>query len=244
VFEQAMVALDGAEVPPPAAEPKLWALFKPRKVLCEAIQEKSDGTETLRRRMRRWYEKEMVQIGKTVGVGLEEESLKDKHWVIVTGLSWASDGLVLLTNDGIFAQTLASAESNILSAFDVKIQGVSPEAERGDPPVDLLHKWRTGAKAGGVKYGRVWCSMTKRTGATSRLRVKYVESPERPIDMLLDAHGMRVQTIRRYAFGPYLVTDVPQDRVLRIPIHKSLRHLIPVADMRQALVPVRGALIE
>ncbi|CAE7608993.1 rluB, partial [Symbiodinium sp. CCMP2456] len=138
--------------------------------------------------------KELKKLGNAAGEGLEEESLKDKHWVIATGLAYASDGLVLLTNDGIFAETLASAEGNILSAYDVKIQG--------DPPVELLHKWRTGAKAGGVRYGRVWCSMTKRTGATSKLRVKYVESPERPIDMLLDAHGMRVQTIRRYAFGP------------------------------------------
>ncbi|CAE7330932.1 unnamed protein product [Symbiodinium natans] len=163
VFEQAQVVLDGMEVPAPGPEPKLWAMNKPRKVLCEPGPEKSDGTETLRRRMRRWYEKEMTKIGKAVGEGLEEESLKDKHWVIATGLAYASDGLVLLTNDGIFAETLASAESNVLTAYDVKIQG--------DPPIDLLHKWRTGARAGGVKYGRVWCSMTKRTGATAKLRV-------------------------------------------------------------------------
>eukprot|EP00434_Breviolum_minutum_P008849 symbB.v1.2.007804.t1/scaffold485.1/size197678/7 len=65
---------------------------------------------------------------------------------LVTGLAYQFDGLVLLTNDGLFAETLASAEANILSAFDCKIQG--------DPPVDLLHKWRTGARAAGVNYGR------------------------------------------------------------------------------------------
>lgn len=62
------------------------------------------------------------------------------------------------------------AESNVLSAFDCKVQGrkdlaghegkapaaffVSASNVRGDPPVELLHKWRTGARAAGVNYGR------------------------------------------------------------------------------------------
>lgn len=234
VFQEAYVTLDGVNVPPPEPEPKLWAMFKPRKVLCENLER--EDTKTLRSRMRRWYDKEADRVGKAASAGLEEESLKDRHWVIVTGLAYAHDGLVLLTNDGIFAETLSSAEANILSAFDCKIQG--------DLPVDLLHQWRTGARAAGVNYGRVFCSVKKRTGATFRLRVRYVESPERPIDMLLDAHRMRIQTVRRYSFGPYIVTDIPADKVVRIPIHKSLRHLIPVADMRQTLVPLHGAMME
>ena len=39
-----------------------------------------------------------------------------------------------------------------------------------------------------VAVGKVFCSVTKRTGATFRLRVRYVESPERPVDMSLDSH--------------------------------------------------------
>ncbi|CAK9008568.1 unnamed protein product [Durusdinium trenchii] len=234
VFQEAHVTLDGVNVPPPEPEPKLWAMFKPRKVLCENLER--EDARTIRAKMRRWYEKEINRAGQALAVGLEEESLKDRHWVIVTGLAYAFDGLVLLTNDGIFAETLASAESNILSAFDCKIQG--------DPPVEVLHKWRTGARAAGVNYGRVFCTVQKRTGATYRMRVRYVESPDRPIDMLLDAHRMRIQTVRRYAFGPYVLSDVPEDNVIRVPIHKSIRHLLPVADMRQTLVPVHGAMLE
>ncbi|CAJ1422689.1 unnamed protein product [Effrenium voratum] len=220
VFQQAHVTLDGLTVPPPDPEPKLWAMFKPRKVICENVER--EGMESLRSRMRRWGEKEMKRAGKAGGVGLEEENLQDKHWVIVTGLPYAFDGLVLLTNDGIFAETLASAESNVLSAFDCKVQG--------DPPVELLHKWRTGARAAGVNYGRVFCSVTKRTGATFRLRVRYVESPDRPVDMLLDSHRMRVQTVRRHSFGPYIVTDV------------ACLHVDALAELREAKIVLASGL--
>ncbi|CAE8611690.1 unnamed protein product [Polarella glacialis] len=233
VFSEAYVTLDGYEVPPPNPEPKLWAMFKPRKVMCEGIER--EGTESLRSRMRRWYDKEVNRTGAAQATGLDEESLMQKHFVVVCGLPYFADGLVLLTNDGIFSEALQSEESNILSAFDVKIQG--------DPPVDLLHSWRRGARANGVDYGRVFCSITRRNGATTRLRVRLVESPDRPVDMLLQSVRMRVNQVRRYSFGPYVVTDLPDDRVTRIPIHKSIKHLIPVADMRQALVPARGVLL-
>ena len=80
---------------------------------------------------------EINRSGHAASVGLEEESLKDRHWVIapaldtftqigkedfgysigrtfeVTGLAYAHDGLVLLTNDGIFAETLASSSLRV-----------------------------------------------------------------------------------------------------------------------------------
>eukprot|EP00930_Biecheleria_cincta_P003727 TRINITY_DN104653_c0_g1_i1.p1 TRINITY_DN104653_c0_g1~~TRINITY_DN104653_c0_g1_i1.p1 ORF type:complete len:285 (+),score=41.58 TRINITY_DN104653_c0_g1_i1:59-913(+) len=216
VFTEAHVTFDGVQVPPPAPEPKLWVMNKPRKVMCENVER--EGTESLRSRMKKWYEKEVRKTGTATAAGLDEESLMQKHFVIVCGLPYMADGLVLLTNDGIFAETLASEESNILSAFDVKVQG--------DPPVDLIHSWRRGARAAGVNFGRVFCEITRRTSATTRMRVRLVESPDRPVDMLLGSAGMRLQHLRRHSFGPYVVTDVPMDRVVRVPIHKSLRHLI------------------
>mmetsp|Transcript_66993 Transcript_66993/g.139883 ORF Transcript_66993/g.139883 Transcript_66993/m.139883 type:complete len:160 (+) Transcript_66993:473-952(+) len=54
---------------------------------------------------------------------------------------------------------------------------------------------------------------------------------------------MEVIALRRYAFGPYLCTDLPLDRLMEVAIHKSIRNLVPQADMRQALVPVRGSVV-
>jgi len=234
VFNEAIVTVDGSEAPPPRPGPRLWAMFKPKKVLCSDTPEKED-TETLRSLLRKRYEREVLLNGRVQSLDLDTETLHDKHFNVVAGLPFAADGLVLLTNDGLFAKTLTDPESRILTAYDVKISG--------DPPVDLLHSWRRSAKAQGIHYGQVFCSITKRTGATTRLRVRYVESPQRPLDVLLEKAKMKVIAIQRFAFGPYLGTAIPQDRCVEVPVDKSLKHLVPQADMRQALVPVRGGIV-
>ena len=44
--------------------------------------------------------------------------------------------------------SILGRQEALLLALGTRMSGA------GDPPVELLHKWRTGAKAGGVKYGR------------------------------------------------------------------------------------------
>lgn len=233
VFAEAAVTVDGQGIPPPEPQPRLWGLFKPRKVLCQDAER--PGEATLRSFMRKWRDKEVKFTGKAQAVGLDDECLDDKHFVIVCGLAYGADGLVLLTNDGLFAKALTSTDSRILTVYDVKISG--------DPNVQLLHDWRKGARAGGIDFGRVFCSITKRNGATTRLKVRLVESPERPLDLLFERARMRVNRLQRHSFGPYLVTQLPKDRVIRLPVHSSIQHLCPVADMRQALVPCRGGIL-
>jgi len=233
VFSEASVAVDGRAVPPPRPRPRLWATFKPRRVLCQDAEK--EDVETLRSLFRKRYARELKLNGQALSIGLEEETLHNKHFVIVTGLPFTADGLVLLTNDGLFADALTRAESRILTMFDIKIAG--------DAPVDLLHSWRRNAHVGGINYGQVFTSITKRTGAATRLRLRYVETSQRPIDLLLERAKMRVIAIQRHAFGPYSVGDIPPDRCVEVPVHKSMTHLCPQADMRQVLLPTRGALI-
>jgi len=232
VFAEASVTVDGIEAPPEPG-PRLWALFKPRNVLCQ--QEEKEGEKTLRSVMREWRNREVARTGTTQAIGLDEECLDDKHFVIVSGLAYGADGLVLLTNDGLFARELNRKENRILTVYDVKIAG--------DPPVDLLHSWRKRAKVGGIDYGQVFSSITRRNGTTTKLRVRLVESADRPIDLLFERARMKVYRMQRHGFGPYVVSELPLDRCVRIPVHKSLKHLCPVADMRQALVPTPGSIV-
>eukprot|EP00747_Dinoflagellata_sp_TGD_P187294 gnl/TRDRNA2_/TRDRNA2_44868_c0_seq1.p1 gnl/TRDRNA2_/TRDRNA2_44868_c0~~gnl/TRDRNA2_/TRDRNA2_44868_c0_seq1.p1 ORF type:complete len:354 (+),score=45.74 gnl/TRDRNA2_/TRDRNA2_44868_c0_seq1:3-1064(+) len=248
VFAEARVFVDNIEVPPPMPWPKLWAMHKPRKVLCtsdpeelqpaeEVGEEPKPGTVvTLRSFMRNWTARELYRQGSAQSVGLEEECLSDKHFVIACGLPYGADGLVLLTNDGIFAETLTRPESLILSTYDVRVAG--------SPNVEMLHKWRNGARARGIDFGQVFASITKRTSAATRMRLRYVETPERPIELLLESAKLRVNRLRRHGFGPYIVTDLPREScTVQVPIHKGISHLCPQADMRQVLVPAAGGIV-
>lgn len=233
VFAEAVVTVDGHEVPPPRSEPRIWAMWKHRRVLCQDGER--EGVETLRSVLRKRYEKEVTMNGQAQCIGLEEETPWNKHFVIIGGLPFMGDGLVLLTNDGVFADSLMSVESKILSIYDVKVSG--------DPPIELLHSWRRHARAGGLDFGQVFCSITTRRGATTRLRVRLVESPERPLDCLMEKAKLSVIALRRHSFGPYCVTQIPWERCLEVPVHSSIKHLCPQADMRQVLVPTRGGIV-
>eukprot|EP00929_Paragymnodinium_shiwhaense_P077185 TRINITY_DN39741_c0_g1_i1.p1 TRINITY_DN39741_c0_g1~~TRINITY_DN39741_c0_g1_i1.p1 ORF type:complete len:330 (-),score=72.12 TRINITY_DN39741_c0_g1_i1:291-1280(-) len=235
VFAEAEVTIDeDVWVPPPEARPKLWALRKPRKVLCQDAEK--EGVKTLRALMREWKEREITLNGNAASRDIDVETLDDKAFVIVCGLPFVGDGLVLMTNDGLFAEALQRPESRILTEYDVKIQG--------DPPVDLLHKWRkTGARYNGVDYGQVFTSITRRSPSACRLRIRFVEAPDRPLEILLEKARMRVNRLTRYAFGPYRETAFAEKRITQIPIHEDLQWLIPKADMRQVLVPTRGGIV-
>lgn len=233
VFAEATVTVDGSEAPAPRPKPRLWGMIKPRKVMCSDIEQ--EGTVTLRSLLRTRYEHEVAWTGNSRSIGLDGETLWNKHFIVVSGLAFMSDGLLLITNDGIFAEVLRDVSSKIITAYDVKISG--------DPPVELLHEWRRKARAGGVDFGQVFCSITKRTGATTKLRVNFVETPERPLEMLLELSKMKVIACRRHAFGTYRGSQLPKDRLIELPIDSSLMHLCPKADMRQVLVPTHGGIL-
>lgn len=234
VFGEALVTLDGRDVPAPGPLPKLWGFKKPKKVLCQT--EETEGKETIRGLMRKWSDKEHRRLGDAQCIGLDEEALHDRHFIVVCSLPFGGDGMVLATNDGLFAKALQSTESRILTEYDVKVAG--------DPPVDLLHSWRKGgARAGGVNFGQVYTSITSRSPSACWLRIRYVESPERPIELLLERARLRAHRLRRHAFGPYLVTQLQEDRIRPFKIHRDLMHLIPPADVRQTLVATRGGIV-
>jgi len=54
---------------------------------------------------------------------------------------------------------------------------------------------------------------------------------------------MRINRLRLYAFGPYIVTDLGPGRVREVEVHESLRMLVPPPDVRQTLVPAKGKMM-
>ena len=55
-----------------------------------------DGVVTIRSLLRSWKVREQKFLGDAVTMGLEEESLGDRHFLIACGLPFAADGLVLV----------------------------------------------------------------------------------------------------------------------------------------------------
>jgi 23S rRNA pseudouridine2605 synthase len=119
-------------------------------------------------------------------------------------LDWASEGLLLLTNDGELANALMKASSNVPKTYVVKVAGQPEEAK--------LEKLRRGVSIAEKGGRRVRTAPAKikliREGDNPWLEVTIVEGRNRQVRKMFEEVGHHVEKIRRVQYGP-LSLDVP-----------------------------------
>src|SRR5437667_8110745 len=119
-------------------------------------------------------------------------------------LDYASEGLLLMTNDGALAQKLMKAGSHVPKTYLVKISGKPGEKD--------LNRLRTGITIELEDGRRVKTSPAKirllEGGANPWYEVILIEGRNRQIRRMFQRVGFNVEKIRRVRLGP-LVLDVP-----------------------------------
>ena len=119
-------------------------------------------------------------------------------------LDYASEGLLLLTNDGELAHKLMKASSHVPKTYVVKVAG--------SPNEDAIAKLRTGVSIGTdegkrVKTGPAGVRIVKE-GNNPWYELTLIEGRNRQIRRMFEAVGHHVEKIRRVGYGP-LTLDVP-----------------------------------
>lgn len=119
-------------------------------------------------------------------------------------LDYASEGLLLMTNDGDLAHRLMKAASHVAKTYVVKVAGV--------PKDEAINKLRAGVSIATDDGKRV------KTGAAAIRIVKQANNPwyeitliegrNRQIRRMFEAVGHHVEKIKRVRYGP-LTLDVP-----------------------------------
>jgi len=119
-------------------------------------------------------------------------------------LDWASEGLLLLTNDGALANGLMKAASHVPKTYVVKVAG-QPEEEK----IEKLRKGVSIAEKGGrrVRTAPAKIRLIKE-GDNPWLEVTLTEGRNRQIRKMFEEVGHHVEKIRRVHYGP-LALDVP-----------------------------------
>jgi len=119
-------------------------------------------------------------------------------------LDWASEGLLLMTNDGALANALMKASSNVAKTYVVKVAGQPDEAK--------LDKLRCGVSIAEKGGRRVRTAPAKirliREGDNPWLEVTIIEGRNRQVRKMFEEVGHHVEKIRRVQYGP-LTLDVP-----------------------------------
>jgi 23S rRNA pseudouridine2605 synthase len=139
-------------------------------------------------------------------------------------LDYASEGLLLLTNDGALAQQLTNAASHVPKTYLVKINGKPNEA--------ALQKLRSGVHITLDDNRRVKTSPAKirllEDAPNPWYEVTLIEGRNRQIRRMFQSVGFLVEKIKRTQLGP-LKLDVPSGKFRPLTIREvaQLKHFRP-----------------
>lgn len=119
-------------------------------------------------------------------------------------LDYASEGLLIMTNDGELANLLMKAGSHVSKTYLVKVAGT--------PKEDAIAKLRAGVSIATDEGKRVRTSPAAvkiiKEAANPWYEITLIEGRNRQIRRMFEAVGHHVEKIKRVKYGP-LVLDVP-----------------------------------
>src|ERR1041384_2032025 len=127
---------------------------------------------------------------------------KDLPRLISVGrLDLATEGLLLLTNDGGLARVLELPSTGWLRRYRVRAHGrISAEQ---------LTALRRGISIGGIHYGPIEASIDRVQGSNLWLTFAIREGKNREVKNVLGHLGLAVNRLIRVSFGPFRLGDLP-----------------------------------
>ncbi|NJN64150.1 MAG: rRNA pseudouridine synthase, partial [Acidobacteria bacterium] len=167
------IRVDGKLLRPTSAARTYLAAFKPREML--TTLEDPEGRPTVRNLL---------------------HAARIRSRVFPVGrLDWDADGLLLLTDDGDWAQRIAHPRHHLGKVYRVKVRGTPSEPE--------LERLRRGIFIeAGVRTAPALVEIEKAGEPTSWVRVTLFEGRHNQIKRMFERIGHPVRRLRRVAIGP------------------------------------------
>jgi 23S rRNA pseudouridine2605 synthase len=152
-------------------------------------------------------------------------------------LDYASEGLLLMTNDGELANALTRAAANVEKTYLVKVSGRPKEQA-----LDLLRAGLMIERGKpGSGEGRVMTAPAKvrlvREGENPWYELVLIEGRNREIRKMFEEIGHHAEKIRRIGYGP-LVLDVEPGKMRELTL-EEIEQLKRMAKAKPAEAPVR-----
>lgn len=184
VSEDDTIAIDGK--PLPVKEPtRLWRYHKPEGLVVS--HKDPEGRRSVFDALRQ-------QLPRVVSIGR---------------LDIATEGLLLLTNDGELARLLELPATGWVRRYRVRAFG------RPDP--EALARLRDGITIEGIHYGPIEARIDKEQGDNSWLSFAIREGKNREIKRVCEHLGLTVNRLIRISFGPFQLGDLKPGEIDEVP---------------------------
>lgn len=135
---------------------------------------------------------------------------EDMPRVISVGrLDYASEGLLLLTNDGELARRLELPTNSWVRRYRVRVHG-EVDAEK-------LVALEKGITIDGVRYGGIKAVLDRQKGANAWVTVSIKEGKNREVRRVFDYLGWPVLRLIRVAYGPFQLGSLGEGEVEEVP---------------------------
>lgn len=115
-------------------------------------------------------------------------------------LDYLSEGLLLLTNDGDFANKVMHPSFQVTKVYEVKVFGAVDQ--------EILRNLRAGATLEGVKLSPKSVRIIKQLKAKTWLEFRLEEGRNREIRRICEAHGLTVDKLKRVAIGGLSIESI------------------------------------
>ena len=129
--------------------------------------------------------------------------------ISVGRLDIASEGLLLLTNDGGLARTLELPATGWLRRYRVRAFGSVEQS--------ALDALRTGIEVEGVKYGPIDATVERAQKGNIWLTMSLREGKNREVRRVLEAFDLKVNRLIRVSFGPFQLGELKRGAVAKVP---------------------------
>lgn len=181
-----VIRVNGAEVQKPEAT-RVWRYHKPQGLVTTAKD--PEGRPTV-------FEKLPSDLPRVISVGR---------------LDIASEGLLLLTNDGELARQLELPATGWLRRYRVRVRGKVDDR--------VIARLKSGIEVEGITYGEINVTRDEQStgGANQWLTIGLREGKNREIRRVLAAVDVEVSRLIRLSYGPFELADLPAGLVQEVP---------------------------
>lgn len=184
VGPEARIEVDGKPLAGPAPT-RLWRYHKPKGLITS--HRDPEGRPTV-------FERLPAELPRVVSVGR---------------LDAASEGLLLLTNDGELARHLELPSTGWTRRYRVRVHGAVDETALG--------RLSQGVTVDGVAYGPVEARLDRVQGANAWLSMALKEGKNREVRRLCAHLGLEVTRLIRVGYGPFQLGELARGAVAAVP---------------------------